>query len=271
MKNYLDTFNTVNKEYFTLPIALIPLNNNHYLDAVFDPAVGPPLHVIFCELNKPPYTMEKVNTIDYLQIYRKSPSKSSPPPAIKIEEDDYIFIDEISDEISMKKFFHDYDNSKVLENSVNKICSSSDQLIVTSSKVKKIFPNHHHKNPNSFYKYVTDVVINTTPEVKILRAIGSDHSHAFLPNQASSSSSIMAKSLHNLLQIPIPKLTIAILAVGTRGDIQPFILLGKRLKKDGHRVRIATHECFRNYVKSPQVGLEFYPLGGDPVKLSEYM
>ena len=216
--------------------------------------------------------MEKVNTIEYLQIYRKSSSKPSPPPAVKKEEDDYIFIDEISDEISMKNFYHDYEKSKVLENSVNKICSSSDKLTVTSSRIKKIFPNYH-KNSNSLckYEYVTDVVINTTPDVEILRAIGSDHSHAFLPNQASSSSSIMAKSLHNLLNIPIPKLTIAILAVGTRGDIQPFILLGKRLKKDGHRVRIATHECFRNYVKSPQVGLEFYPLGGDPVKLSEYM
>lgn len=54
-----------------------------------------------------------------------------------------------------------------------------------------------------------------------------------------------------------------------RGDIQPFTQFGVRLKQDGHRIRLATHECFRSYILSH--GLEFYPLGGDPVLLSEFM
>nr|GMC51090.1 sterol 3-beta-glucosyltransferase UGT80B1 isoform X1 [Ipomoea batatas] len=37
----------------------------------------------------------------------------------------------------------------------------------------------------------------------------------------------------------------------------------------GHRVRLATHINFRDFVKS--AGVEFYPLGGDPRVLSEYM
>ena len=38
---------------------------------------------------------------------------------------------------------------------------------------------------------------------------------------------------------------------------------------DGHRVRLATHKCFRTYVESQ--GLEFYPLAGDPHLLSDFM
>lgn len=51
--------------------------------------------------------------------------------------------------------------------------------------------------------------------------------------------------------------------------MQPFVQLGLRLQRDGHRVRLATHACFRESVTSK--GLEFYPLAGDPLKLSEFM
>jgi hypothetical protein len=51
--------------------------------------------------------------------------------------------------------------------------------------------------------------------------------------------------------------------------VQPFIYLGQGLKKQGHRVRLATHVDYRNDVTSS--GLEYYPLAGDPRKLSEYM
>ncbi|KAJ6821554.1 sterol 3-beta-glucosyltransferase UGT80A2 [Iris pallida] len=67
----------------------------------------------------------------------------------------------------------------------------------------------------------------------------------------------------------IPPLQIVILIVGTRGDVQPFIAIGKRLQDYGHRVRLATHANFKEFVLT--AGLEFYPLGGDPKILAEYM
>jgi UDP:flavonoid glycosyltransferase YjiC (YdhE family) len=65
-----------------------------------------------------------------------------------------------------------------------------------------------------------------------------------------------------------PRLSIVIMVVGSRGDVQPFIPIGRRLA-ERHRVRIATHRVFRPMVE--QAGLEFYPLAGDPHELMEYM
>jgi hypothetical protein len=65
------------------------------------------------------------------------------------------------------------------------------------------------------------------------------------------------------------RLNIVIQVVGSRGDVQPFVALGKGLQKHGHRVRLATHATFNQFVKN--AGLEFYDIGGDPTELMSYM
>ncbi|EEU35053.1 uncharacterized protein NECHADRAFT_44809 [Fusarium vanettenii 77-13-4] len=65
------------------------------------------------------------------------------------------------------------------------------------------------------------------------------------------------------------ELNIVIQVVGSRGDVQPFIALGNELQRHGHRVRLATHDTFANFVRDS--GLEFYPIGGDPAELMAYM
>jgi hypothetical protein len=65
------------------------------------------------------------------------------------------------------------------------------------------------------------------------------------------------------------QLNVIIQVVGSRGDVQPFIALGKELQRYGHRVRLATHDVFDSFVR--ESGLDFYPIGGDPKELMAYM
>lgn len=52
--------------------------------------------------------------------------------------------------------------------------------------------------------------------------------------------------------------------------MQPFVALGKVLKDTyGHRVRIATHPTFQQFVE--ENGLEFFSIGGDPAELMAFM
>ena len=44
--------------------------------------------------------------------------------------------------------------------------------------------------------------------------------------------------------------------------VQPFIALGQELLRYGHRVRLATHAVYREFVEEHD--LEFFPLGGNP-------
>lgn len=70
-------------------------------------------------------------------------------------------------------------------------------------------------------------------------------------------------------QDPPPPMNIVIQIVGSRGDVQPFVALGKNLKeKHGHRIRLATHAVFKNFVE--ENGLEFFNIGGDPAGLMDY-
>ena len=71
-------------------------------------------------------------------------------------------------------------------------------------------------------------------------------------------------------RLPRPHLNIVIMVIGSRGDIQPFLKIGKILKQEyGHRVRIASHPTFRDFVQDAD--LEFFSVGGDPSELMAFM
>jgi UDP:flavonoid glycosyltransferase YjiC (YdhE family) len=60
---------------------------------------------------------------------------------------------------------------------------------------------------------------------------------------------------------------IAIIALGSRGDVQPYIALGKGLQAAGHGVRLITHENYEKLVNAH--GLEFWPVHGNIQEFAE--
>lgn len=58
---------------------------------------------------------------------------------------------------------------------------------------------------------------------------------------------------------------IVIVALGSRGDVEPFLNLGIGLKEAGHSVQVATAENFKDLVK--EEGLDFITIRGDIQKM----
>ncbi|KAI7302173.1 UDP-Glycosyltransferase/glycogen phosphorylase [Hortaea werneckii] len=84
-----------------------------------------------------------------------------------------------------------------------------------------------------------------------------------------SEAEAVAASLRTTIDRPC--MNIVVMVIGSRGDIQPFIKVGKILKHQyGHRVRIASHPTFRDFVEK-ESGLEFFSVGGDPSELMAFM
>lgn len=75
--------------------------------------------------------------------------------------------------------------------------------------------------------------------------------------------------LEHFLQPPERCHKFTLLTIGSRGDVQPYISLGKGLIKEGHKVRIATHAEFRPWVES--YGIGFAEIAGDPGALMQIM
>jgi UDP:flavonoid glycosyltransferase YjiC (YdhE family) len=60
---------------------------------------------------------------------------------------------------------------------------------------------------------------------------------------------------------------IAILATGSRGDVEPYIALGKGLKKAGHRISIISHQNFDSLTSSH--GLDFWGIAGNVQEIAQ--
>ena len=62
---------------------------------------------------------------------------------------------------------------------------------------------------------------------------------------------------------------ITILAPGSRGDVQPYVALGKGLKDAGHTVRVLATQDFQDLVTAH--ALDFFDLGGSMQTIAQSM
>ena len=62
---------------------------------------------------------------------------------------------------------------------------------------------------------------------------------------------------------------VTIIAPGSRGDVQPYVALGKGLKEAGHTVRVLTSQDFQNLVTA--YGLDFFDMGGSMQTVAQSM
>ncbi|MCJ7531249.1 MAG: glycosyltransferase, partial [Anaerolineales bacterium] len=62
---------------------------------------------------------------------------------------------------------------------------------------------------------------------------------------------------------------VTIIAAGSRGDVQPYVALGKGLKEVGHTVRVLASQDFQSLITA--YGLEFFDLGGSIETVAQSM
>lgn len=71
-----------------------------------------------------------------------------------------------------------------------------------------------------------------------------------------------AINLPDEVLLTVPSKHFVCLTIGSRGDVQPYIALGRGLQKEGHRVTIVTHQEYKEWVTG--FGVEHRTAGGDP-------
>lgn len=81
---------------------------------------------------------------------------------------------------------------------------------------------------------------------------------------------ILDDNLHYFTEVkPANSYNFTLLTIGSRGDVQPYIALGKGLMEEGHNVTIATHLEFREWILKH--GLQFKEIAGNPAELMSLM
>jgi sterol 3beta-glucosyltransferase len=71
-----------------------------------------------------------------------------------------------------------------------------------------------------------------------------------------------AINVPNEVLLPMASKHFVCLTIGSRGDVQPYIALGKGLQKEGHKVTIVTHEEYKEWITGFGIGHRI--AGGDP-------
>ncbi|KAG6903130.1 hypothetical protein C0995_004677 [Termitomyces sp. Mi166 len=134
------------------------------------------------------------------------------------------------------------------------ITTSTTSAVSTSPESVAKFSSNSSRLSKSASFSATSVLSPLSRSVKAVKAVVlPPSSHLRLPK---------AINLPREMLPSMPSMHFVCLTIGSRGDVQPYIALGLGLMKEGHRVTIVTHEEYREWILSFNIGHR--TAGGDP-------
>ena len=140
------------------------------------------------------------------------------------------------------------------ESSTNRRAQSVEQVSESLTSPEDTMPrtSQHHttlpqRNPTSIL----------APLSRIPTSVQQQHVHHQLK-------SLLPKAINvpEGVLLSMPSKHFVCLTIGSRGDVQPYIALGRGLQKEGHKVTIVTHEEYKKWVTG--FGIDHRTAGGDP-------
>jgi sterol 3beta-glucosyltransferase len=123
----------------------------------------------------------------------------------------------------------------------------------TTSLDNATAPSSHHAN--------TMPLRNATSILAPLSRVPSTVQKQHIPH-ALKSMFPKAINVPEGLLLSMPSKHFVCLTIGSRGDVQPYIALGRGLQKEGHKVTVVTHEEYKEWVTG--FGVDHRTAGGDP-------
>ncbi|KAF9417014.1 Sterol 3-beta-glucosyltransferase [Podila epigama] len=132
---------------------------------------------------------------------------------------------------------------------------------ILSTLLDRITPEAQENRRKQRLQSITD-----TPSVELDDPMGSHTAESLQLREEPVHIEHMSWATHPGFK-PSRPMHITCLTIGSRGDVQPYIALCKRLMQDGHTCRISTHAEYKDWVEGH--GIEFRVVGGDPGELIE--
>ncbi len=140
------------------------------------------------------------------------------------------------------------------ESSTNRRARSPEQISESLTSPEDTAPrSSHHSN--------TVPPRNSTSILAPLSRVPSTVQHQHIPHELKT---LLPKAINvpEGVLLSIPSKHFVCLTIGSRGDVQPYIALGRGLQKEGHKVTIVTHEEYKAWVTG--FGINHRTAGGDP-------
>jgi sterol 3beta-glucosyltransferase len=139
------------------------------------------------------------------------------------------------------------------ESSTNRRARSLEQIPESLTSPEDTIPQTSHRHPTPS-RNPTSIL---APLSRVPTTVQQQHvSHelkSLLPKAINVPEGIL---------LSMPSKHFVCLTIGSRGDVQPYIALGRGLQKEGHKVTIVTHEEYKAWVTG--FGIGHRTAGGDP-------